>query len=73
MACWFGGLLATGGGNSLRAITGMLRDGRPNCIARALHLGLLLCPRDFGRKRKSEYAALSVTMPGRATIYEHQP
>lgn len=40
--------------NILRAITGIIRDGRPNCIARALHLGLLSCPRDFGRKRKSE-------------------
>lgn len=65
MDCWFGGLLATGGWNSLREITGITRDGRPNCIARALHLGLLSCPRDFGRKRKSEYAALSVTMLGK--------
>lgn len=30
---------------SLRAITGITRDGRPNCIARALHLGLPSCPR----------------------------
>lgn len=40
--------------NILREITGIIRDGRPNCIPQVLYLGYLSGPRDLGRKRKSE-------------------